>query len=220
MSCVSNVDRFSSYQGSASQVAQSLSSKMIQDKLRGIDAFAIELIAIRITTKILERLGSSNKFEIEQGSNSDSETPDAFFHNLMVLAAMTKVSEEEEKPFLSQEETSKFLCCASDLIKKDIQNLLSTPPRFLTEEIHWELSDYYPQGILAQTAEKIGLQLSVNDVPAKYSILFKLDENLTQLNSDLVFHLTEISDKKELSNDTFTIPDLLKEFGKELSEKV
>ena len=217
MSCIENVGRLSPQPNSTSSAAQSLSNKEIEDKLRGIDAFAIELIAVRIATKILERLGPANKFA------SDTESSDAFLHNLDILAAMTKI-DEEQKPLLSKEETAKFLHCASSLIKKKIQDIFSIPGYFLINGVGWQLSNDHSLGMLTQIVEQAGLQLTINDEPTTYFIVLTLDKNLTEQNSELVFCLSEISgrnigDRVELAADTFTISDLTAEFGRELSEE-
>ncbi len=120
--------------------------------------------------------------------------------------------ESEKTQFLSDEQAERFQEEALRPVEAAISDSFSEPDEFLEDGTRFHLSEYRPMGFLAETAEEIGLELTVLDVPPKYCVRLKLDKALTQEKSDLVFALTEESDKVEFSRKTFTISELERNF--------
>ena len=104
-------------------------------------------------------------------------------------------------------------------VREKIRQSFSTPADFLEQGMRLELTDYHPVGILAESAEEIGLKITLLDVPPRYEIEMKLDQELTRERGKLVFTLIQTSGGVELSKESFTIQELEKAHREALASR-
>jgi hypothetical protein len=202
-------------------IQQSLSSHEISEKISSIDALEIELLSRKIITRIMKNLGDTNVNRIEQKINNINleKSPSlvsmmaALYLALEGMGGEIQLNIEGRKPtFLSKKDANKFMLEALSPMQKEIANSFSTPSIFLEDGICFQISDQYePMGFVSKAAETIGVDLTFQ-IPHTYRVRLKLDEQLTQKKSDLVFSLTGESRGIEISKETFTIKKLEEEF--------
>jgi hypothetical protein len=197
-------------------VKQSISPENIVKKISSIDALQIELIGHKIAEKIVNNLGPVGKAKVAQKINPKQKASEMTMMLMIQTMMHARMDMEQGKQFLSEEEAFKFVMLALWPIKDKITDSFSKPDWFLEYGLYFQLSDYEPMGVLSETAEKMGLNITLNDVPSKYYIYLKLDKELTNEKSDLVFVLTEKSNNVEFSKKTFTIKELEQEFNSSL----
>jgi hypothetical protein len=121
---------------------------------------------------------------------------------------------KEEAPFQSDIDMARFMQIALWPVIKKITDSFSTPLSFLEDGLEFQISDNGPMGFVKETAEKFNIEITLDDIPRKYFVTLKLDENLTNYTnekSDLIFVLTEESEGIEFSKRTFTIKELEQE---------
>ena len=133
------------------------------------------------------------------------------FMDTMIIQAMVRSKrcvDEENVEFLSEEDSGNFSQVALHPIKEVITKAFSIPNEFFESGLCFKLSEYEPRGVLKETAEKVGIKMTLVDVPPRYYVFLKLDEKLTKEKSELVFVLTAKSKNVEFSKKIFTISEL------------
>lgn len=200
---------------SKESVKNPLSIKEITEKLTSIDALQIELIGLEIANNVLNNLGPIGTArvmqKVMQKKGASMSGPMAIIMRMNIKSAQEDIKEGKSQ-FLSELKAAEFLSLALHPIKDAITERLSTPDSFIQSGTLFKLSDYDPAGFLKETADKMGLDITMNDVPNKYYVFLTLDKEATQEKSELVFALTERSQDVEFSNRKFTISELEQNF--------
>ena len=196
-------------------VAQPLTVQDIGKKISAIDAVQIELIGSKIIEQVMNNLGTVGKARVAQQimqkrGASSSGPMDIMMRMTMMHAKMDM--EGGEAQFFSEKNAAKFLLSALWPVKEKIEKSFSRPDWFLEYGAHFQISNYEPTGFLRETSEKTGIEVTINDVPSKYYVFLKLDKELTQQKSELVFSLTQKSDGVEFAQETFTLTELMQSF--------
>jgi hypothetical protein len=178
------------------KLEETLSAKELCEKISKIGANQIELIGNKIAGNILDNIGTTAKARI-----AEQVAPSKQLQN-------TETNDEEQEKCLSDRQMFAFLNVLAWAIKGSLTTTFSTPQNFLESGMSLDLSDNAPIGIFKETAEKIGVKLTMREIPLRYSIYLQLDSNLTQTHSKLMFSLIEQSSGVEFSKEAFTIEDL------------
>lgn len=190
-----------------------LSKDEICAKIKGLTPVQVELIGTKLAELVFNNVGMIAKYRVamkvrEVNKDVDKDNPMAAM--LLRQAGMHARTESQQgKKFLTNEQF--FACVMHALwpIKKQINQSFSVPETFLSYGVRFLLSDYEPEGFLAETAEKVGIDLSLIHVPPKYSITLELDKEAWM--SDLAFVLKEKSEGVEFSKTSFKVAELEKE---------
>ena len=189
-----------------------LSSREIVEKLSSINAEQIELIGTQIVQKVLNNLGPVRKLKVAlKVSEAKGEPMNGIEQATLLLSAKQAIS-NGKRQFLSKLDASRFVMTALWPVKSAIRESFSTPSAFLRDGLFFQLSDYEPEGFLAETAEKMGIALNFTDVPTKYCVRLKLDNELTNEKSDLVFSIIEQSHGVIFPETYFTVKELEEKF--------
>jgi hypothetical protein len=194
-----------------------ISPRQMEAKIAALTAEDIDLLSEKMAEKIVNQLGPIKAARINaqvvkvKGYSEEMSTK-----LLHVRLVMNHLSEYKSKPFLSDIEAVKLFGVTSSLLSALITHDFSTPQTFLQSGMHIRLSDHEPETILNTIAQKVGIDLNLTNVAAKWHLDLKIDQELTQRKSDvyfthrcnLVFLLLETSAGVEISRQTFTIGEL------------
>ena len=194
-------------------IPQPLSTHEINQRISSIDASHIELIGIKMIEPLIHNLGPVGKARVALEVMKIKEVPEGPMSVDMCITMMcAKIEIEKGRGrFFSDEKASEFMREALWPVKQKIAESFSESDFFKTA-LELQISDYNPMGFVVGAAGRIRVLLTVNDVPIKYYLILKLDEQLTQEKSDLVFSLTEKSEGVEFSKQTFTVRELEEQF--------
>ncbi len=197
-----------------------LSPRQLEAKIAALTAEEIELISEKMAEKIVNQLGPIkaariNAQVVKAKGDSELKLNTKLLHARLV---MNHLSEYKSKPFLSDSEAVKLFGVTSSLLSALITHDFSTPSNFLQSGMHLRLSDYEPETILNTCARKVGIDLNLTNVAAKWHLDLKIDQELTQRESVLVFLLLETSAGVEISRQTFTIGELEAAFESALGQ--
>lgn len=168
--------------------SSTLSTAEILARISAIDAHQIELIGHHIAYRILHKLGPAAKAKIVQQVMQKRGT-----------GANTTELDSGKTQFFSNADAARFLRITLGYIQQAMTASFSTPFQFVESGLAFQLTDHQASGILEATANAMGISLTFKDVPSEYCIFFKLDEELTRENGNLVFELIECSEGVELS---------------------
>lgn len=180
----------------------------LAEMLRGVTAEQIKLISLKIGDLIGNRLGVVPKAEIDQivrEKKGVTKPLNCLEHLLQRIQgeAVKTAKEKGELKLLSEDKQRKFVEHIHVPIQKAIANALSTTIDFLNEGIAFSLSTHDPVGVLAETAQAIGVEIPSIQVPEHYTVELHLDEALSQ--QALVFSLIEKSRGIEFHRENFTV---------------
>lgn len=195
-----------------------LSLDKVRRKISSIGARQIGLVGSQIVNSILDNLGPIAKARaaLQTAGQRSSDDPQAEMMMKVTMSFAAEAEAEKKPPFLSREQRSRLSWRMLQPVEAEIRQSFSIPEDFLETGLRLKLTDYKPVGILAESATKIELEITVLDVPPHYEIELKLDQELTRERGKLVFTLTQITDGAELSKKPFTLQELEKEFHEEL----
>lgn len=188
----------------------------IQKKISSIDALQIEWIGREIGWGILNSLGPVNQARIAQKVaqvRSKEEGPHADMMRRLELVAARSAIDAGKGLFLSETDASQFLLAILWPMKEQIRNAFAFPENFLSRGTSFKISDYEPVGVVKEVAKKMGMQLTLLDVPLRGYFTLKLDQARTQEQSELVFSLIQQSDGVVFETQTFTLKALETKFG-------
>lgn len=195
-----------------------VSSNNIEKMIASVDALQIELIGSKICEKIVNNLGTVPRARIMQQVVKEKDFADHFSKMVFLMATHAADEDMEKgKRFLTEDQAGSFLLYLLWPVKDLITGGFSRPHHFVKAGVTFEISDYEPTEMINKIAKKIGVEITLVQVPHKYSIYLKLDEKLTSEKSQLVFNLIGVSQGVEVSKETFTINELEEEAGKELA---
>lgn len=192
-----------------------INDRILEEKISKINATQLELLGWRLASQILHNLGKVAKARIEPEVAQKKGAPlsEAQLRTLeMGRMAAEKEVEISGIEFLSGSKSADFITAMLSLIKNAISKNFSTPSQFLTSGLDFKLSEHNPEGILAETAKKIRIDINMNQVPIRYYIHLRIDKALSQQQSKLVFSFTEESDGVEFDKHTFTVEQLEQDF--------
>ena len=188
------------------------------EKISSIRAGQIELIGMRIENRIFAGLDPINKARITQQVMQKKGEKSGPEHTMMLLAMMDVSNQESQQFFSGTIDTSKFRNTMLWSVTGAIKNTFSNPMMFLRFGERFQLSDYDPMGVLKEALNRSGIDVTLMNVPPKYDVCLKLDQELTQQKSELVFTLIKISEGIEFSRENFTIEELEQEFYSSLKK--
>lgn len=194
-------------------------SRNVSEQIRSITVRQIELIGLKMSEQVVKRLGPiARESIVRQVAEKKGAFQNEMMHILMLQNQMLRqsVAESGEEKFLSDKEKGFFLQAALNHFKERITASFSMPQDFLDSQLAFKLSEYEPMGILKEVASNVKIALSLVDVPCRYYISLKLDQELTQKKADLVFTIIEESEDVEFSKISFTITDLEKSWSDNL----
>lgn len=214
----SNLSRVDSFSIFAGVLKKSLLSAEIEEKIRSIDALQIELIGGKIIERVMNNLGAKARCRIlKEIAGKTLGYLSSPFNQMMMINSLR--SAETAKPLFSEENTAQFMMCALSFVKQDIADSFSTPHSFIQFGRSFEISDCSPRGFLAKTVREIGLQMGIDDVPVKYTVYLKLNKQLTEEKSELVFDLIDEFGEAEFPKETFTLNELSQQFEDALQRR-
>lgn len=84
------------------------------------------------------------------------------------------------------------------------------PESFVKKGTIVKLSDYQPEPFLIEAAEKCGIELTLKDIPPKYSITLNIEYSKSGKSSQLFFNILQKCDKVVLEEDSFSMDELIK----------
>jgi|GEM_PF-1731435 len=187
----------------------SLSSHQMEAKIRALTAEKIELISEKMAEKIVNQLGPLKVARINaQVIKAKGDSDELSTKLLHVKLVASHLSEYKSKPFLSDVEAVKLFGSTSQLLGASITHEFSMPQDFLKSGMHLRLSGYEPETFLNTVAQRVGISLDQTNVAANWHFDLKIDQELTQQKSDLVFLLLETSTGVEISRQVFTVEEL------------
>lgn len=198
---------------SSDPVKPPISVRHMKLDIEKIEDLQIELIGLQIALAVEKNLGYVGKARAAQLVMQKKGSAVSAHENILFRQTMMHAKMEMGKPFLSNIQAAQFQLGALWPIKKAIANSFSTAEQFLESGLCFKLSDYEPMGFLKEVAEKIALELNLTHVPPKYYVYLRLDRELTQEKSDLVFVLTEESEGVEFTRKNFSLSELEQELS-------
>ncbi len=180
---------------------------VLQDKISKIDAWQIELIGLAIVNQILPNLGSDGKARVEQRVlEMTGKLAELSMFELATLMVAPFLEIKEKDPLrLSKEKLALFGHALLVPVRQAITQALSIPIDFLDRGLRFQLSETVPTKILEESAEKIGIKITADDVPFNYCITLNLDKGLSHKYSTLVFSLTQTCGGAEFSKRFYSI---------------
>jgi hypothetical protein len=194
-----------------------LSLHQIETKIGALTAEEIFFVSAKIAEKIVNQLGPIRTARINAQVIKEKGQTDELITRLLHARLVSKhLSELKSKPFLSDEEAGKLCLAITRLLQIEMTREFSMPQVFLEAGVHLPLTDDEPQTMLKAAVGKVGIDLNMTNVAYQWHLDLKIDQEVTQQKSNLVFALLETSAGVEISKKLFALGELEKEFNKDL----
>lgn len=171
-----------------------LSKKQIAEWIKGMDAESIKILSLKVGGTIAKHIGEDPKRKIElyaQLAKTQRKSKKTHFLEEKTIASALIVGLGEQVKFIDN---------IVPFVQQKITEDFATPSLFLEYGTPFSLSDEEPCGILLDTAEKIGLKITEDQVPKKYRIKLAMDFESSNENK-IVFSLSETCDEVEFQRE-------------------
>ncbi len=189
-------------------------SSEILGKMAAINKNQIQAISEKISAVLFQGLGSRAKADLMQKVMKKKGPPYDAVKALFIRALRQKGQREVQEGktnVLDGTQGLAFLISIRERIQKSLTTYFSKTENVYYDRISFQISDREGEklmGIFEESIKNLQVHLDSTEIPNDYSLSLELDRTERENNDSLHFILLGISEKVEISRETFSLASL------------